>query len=277
MAAVLWKYENLIVEAQSLAGIRTAITLPQYSICIDVAQGLPHTMSMKKYFITHAHMDHAAGIPYLISQKNLQNIKGIEFYMPIEIVETMEKIMSLWGELEQHNYDFKFIGLSNNDCVPINNTHFVKAFKSTHRVPTLGYTLFEEKKKLKKEFYAATKSEILQLKEKNIEIETISQNPIFSYTGDTTAEVFNLCPWLLNTKVLFTEVTYLDERKTIEHAKQWGHIHLDEIIPILQKSCCEKIMFCHISSRYSLQEAVQIIRNKLPEDLKSRVEILTGR
>lgn len=277
MKPVLWQYKNLTVEAVSLAGIRTAIALPQFSICFDVAQGLPHVLSMKKYFITHSHMDHAAGIPYVISQKNLQNIKNAEFYMPEEMVAPIQNIMNLWGELENHKYEYQMQGLKNNDSISINKSYSVKAFKSCHRVPSLGYTLIEHKKKIKDEYSHLTKNEILNLKKQNIVIERTEDIPIFTYTGDTTIDVFEKCEWILNSKVLFTEVTYLDERKSIEHARSWGHIHLDEIIPYLSKAKAEKIVFCHISSRYSLQEATQIIFNKIPSDLKHKVEVFAGR
>jgi ribonuclease Z len=277
MDAVTWKYKNLLVQGNSLAGVRTAITLPQHSVAFDVANGLPHVLSMKKYFISHGHMDHAAGVPYIISQKSLQNIKGTQFYMPEELVEPLSEIIKLWGKIEGHQYNFEFIGLNKNDEVKLNDSFFVKAFKTTHRVPSLGYTLFEQKKKLKPEFRNTIKNELIQLKKNNIAIENTEQKPIFSFTGDTTVDVFQECSWLLNSQVLFIEVTYLDERKSIEHSRKWGHIHLDELLPIVAQAKCEKIVFIHASSRYSPRELTNIFNNRIPDDLKPKVEIFLGR
>jgi ribonuclease Z len=277
MEAITWKYKNLIVQGNSLAGVRTALSLPQHAIAFDVANGLPHVLSMKKFFISHGHMDHASGVPYIISQKSLQHIPGAEFYMPEELVEPLSEIIKLWGKIEGHQYDYKFFGLKKDEEVRLNDSFFVKAFKSTHRVPSLGYTLFEKKKKLKSEYKNKTKNELIALKTNKIAIENIEVKPIFSFTGDTTIDVFQECQWLLESKILFIEVTYLDERKTIEHARKWGHIHIDELLPIITKANCEKIVFIHASSRYSQRDLTNIFNNKIPDELKNKVEIFLGR
>lgn len=277
MNAITWKYKNLIVEGNSLAGVRTALALPQYSIAFDVANGPNHVLSMKKYFISHGHMDHAAGIPYIISQKSLQNVGGTQFYMPEELQEPLTQIIKLWGKIENHEYNYKFIGLKKDDEVKLNDTCFIKAFKTTHRIPSLGYTLFEKKKKLKPEHKDKSQTELIQLKRNKVEIENIEVNPIFSFTGDTTTDVFQECNWLLDSQILFIEVTYLDERKNIEHARKWGHIHIDELLPIIANSKCEKIVFIHASGRYSPREVTNIFNSKIPDELKHKVEIFLGR
>jgi ribonuclease Z len=277
MDAATWKYKNLIVQGNSLAGVRTALTLPQHSIAFDVANGMSHVLSMKKYFISHGHMDHASGIPYIISQKSLQNIGGTQFYMPKDLVNPMSEIIKIWGKIEQHEYNYKFIGLEQNDEIILNESFFIKAFESTHRIASLGYTLFERKKKLKSEYKNLHKDEIIQLKKNKIIIDDIVERPIFSFTGDTTVDVFQKCNWLLNSQILFIEVTYLDDKKSIEHARKWGHVHIDELLPIITKSNCEKIVFIHASSRYSIRELTNIFNTNIPEELKNRVEIFLGR
>jgi ribonuclease Z len=197
--------------------------------------------------------------------------------MPEELVPPMNEIIKLWGKIEGHQYNYEFIGLKKNDKVQLNDSYFIKAFKSTHRVPSLGYTLFEKKKKLKVEYKNKNKNELIQLKKNNIIIEDLEENPIFSFTGDTTTDVFQECDWLLKSKVLFIEVTYLDERKSIEHARKWGHIHIDELLPIINNSNCEKIIFIHASSRYSLRDLSNIFNNKIPDELKHKIEMFLGR
>lgn len=273
----LWKYKNLLIEGYSLAGISTAFALPQYSLAFDVGHGLPHILSMKNFFISHGHMDHASGIPYVLSQKALQNVKGTRVYMPRTLVEPMKQIMDIWSEIEKHEYIFSFVGLENNDEIILNDSHFVKAFSTTHRIPSLGYTLFHKKKKLKQEYRNLTGFQIAQLKKQGQVIEDTFTKPLFSFTGDTTIDVFNCCPWLQDSEVLFIEVTYFDDTKSIEHARKWGHIHFDELVPLFGKLQCERIVLIHASSRYSPRQLLHSYRDRVPKEFRDRVEIFWGR
>ena len=73
------------------------------------------------------------------------------------------------------------------------------------------------------------------------------------------------------------EATYLDSTRSIERAREWGHTHFDEIIPKLESIESERIVLIHSSSRYSLSEALQIIKKKVPEKEHDRIVIFPGR
>jgi ribonuclease Z len=73
------------------------------------------------------------------------------------------------------------------------------------------------------------------------------------------------------------ESTYLDDRKTIANAREWGHTHLDEIIPRLDEIESEQIVLIHISSRYSDAEALRLIKSRIPEKHHDRIVIFPGR
>ena len=109
-----WKYDDLQFHGVSLSGIRTSIIMPELHIAFDTAQGFPYLIPMKKFFISHGHLDHAAGIPYIISQKNLFRMPVAEYYMPASLVEPLTQIMRLWEKIEKHEYHFKFIGVDLN-------------------------------------------------------------------------------------------------------------------------------------------------------------------
>lgn len=272
-----WSHGKLNVEGLSLSGIRTAFSLPDYNIGFDVAQGFPFSINLKHHFISHAHMDHAAGIPYIISQKAMNHHSPAQFFMPSSQCSGMTKIMRLWEELEGHQYSFNFIPVDKGFSFEINKQLLVKAFPTTHRIQSFGYTLFEVKHKLKKEFANCSQNEILDLKLRKIDIQELYESPLFSFTGDTQIEFLESEPWIASSKVLFMEATYLDNRKTIAQAREWGHTHLDEIIPRLSEIHSEKIVLIHSSSRYSLKEANEILNKRIPPQYKDRVLIFPGR
>ena len=109
-----------------------------------------------------------------------------------------------------------------------------------------------------------------------IEINEWSANPLVSFTGDTQIEFLDLSPEVVNSKILIVECTYLDERKSIKNARDWGHIHFDELLPRLKEIKSEKIFLTHISSRYKISEAKKILQKKVEavdSDLWERIEL----
>lgn len=268
---------GLHLKGLSLSGIRTSISVPQWSTCFDVAQGLPFAVNMANFFITHGHMDHAAGIPYLISQKTMHHHRPPQFFMPTSLVEPMKGILQTWEKLEKHSYTYNFVGMQAGSVVELNKNLKIEAFQTVHRIDSLGYLAFEEKKKIKAQYQYHNGHQLAELKRKNIEVEDIVQNPLFAFTGDTQIEFIIHNPRVTHAKVLLMECTYLDEAKGKEAARQWGHLHLDEVIENLHHFNNEHIVLIHISSRYSTKAAGEILHRRIPTEHLSRFSIFPGR
>ena len=272
-----WHYGEYKFFGVSLAGIRTAISMPELSLSFDVAQGFPYLINLHKYFVTHGHLDHAAGIPYIISQKMMTSQKPGEFYMPPSLVGPMTDIMNLWSKIEGFPYNYKFIPVQADDEIEINNHCFIKVFPTTHRVESFGYTLFDRKKKLKAKLSHLTKDQIVELRRQGEEVNEIHEYPMVSFTGDTQIEFLEARPWIKKSKILFVEATYLDSMRPIERAREWGHTHFDEIIPQLDSIESERIVLIHTSSRYSTTDALRIIKEKVPAKHHERIVFFPGR
>lgn len=272
-----WNYQKYKFHGMSLSGIRTAIAMPELSLSFDVAQGYPYLINLKQYFISHGHLDHAAGIPYLISQKAMNSIPPGRFYMPGSLVEPMDQIMKLWEKIENHRYTYEFIPVKADDEIPLNAQTYVKVFPTTHRIESYGYTVFEIHKKLKSEYVGLAKDDIVQLKRQGHEVNEIHHIPTVSFTGDTQIEFLDSRPWVRKSRILLMESTYLDERKSIEHARTWGHTHIDEILPRLGDIESEQIVLIHASSRYSDREALKLLSEKIPAEYRDRVVLFPGR
>lgn len=272
-----WSYQKYKFQGLSLSGIRTAISMPDLSLCFDVAQGYPFVIHLKHFFISHGHLDHAAGIPYIISQRAMNSLEPGKFYMPPSLVEPMDQIMKLWEKIENHHYEYKFFGVKADDEIPINAQTYVKVFPTTHRVESFGYTVFEIHKKLKKEYQGCTREEIIELRKQGMDVNEIHHIPAVTFTGDTQIEFLDSRDWIKKSKILILESTYLDDRKTVEQARQWGHTHINEVIPRLAEIESEKIVFIHASSRYSDKEAQKLLMKNVPEVYHDRIVLYPGR
>ena len=277
MKSVTWEHAGLKIEGLSLAGVRTCVTLPQYLTAFDVAQGLPHAIGMNTFLITHGHMDHAAGIPYVISQKAMNSHKTPRFIMPASMVEPMKEIMRQWELIEGHKYELNFIGAKAGDEFSLNSKLLIRTFPTIHRVPSHGYSVYRRSHKLRADLEGLSSDEIINIRRKGEDPTEEKLDLLVSFSGDTQIEFLDLTPEVRSSKVLLLEATYLDDRKTVASAKEWGHTHLDEIIPRLETITSEKILLIHSSARYNLEEARKILHKRLPLHERERVEIFQGR
>ncbi len=268
----VWNHKNVRLVGYSIGGSATCITFPEADVAFDVAQGLPFALPISNLLITHGHLDHASGIPYLISQKAMMGITPPTIYMPDILLRPMREIMRLWEHIDQHTYQYQFHSVKPGDQLALKAPFFFRPFPTFHRVPSHGYTIFEKKKRLKEEYRQLAPMELGNLRRQGLTLEDHYDEAVISFTGDTTIECLD-SPQVQESRILLIEVTYWDEQKSVENARTWGHIHLFELLPKLEKLKCEKIVLIHASARYTSAYLREIIDARVPEHFKHRVEL----
>lgn len=268
-----WSHRDWVFTGYSLAGITTSVFCKTASVCFDVGQGLPFQLPARTIAITHAHLDHASGIPWLISQKNMNSQDNTLFLVPEHLYEPIQQILKIWQGVDEHQYKYRMRILRPGESVDLDKGLALRAFATPHRVPSQGYLLLQKKKRLKKEFEGATREAILRAKEQGVDPNEELTEPAVAFTGDTKIEFWESDPDVLRAKILFVEATFWDDAKPIDHARKWGHIHLDEVIELLPKITSEKIVLIHASVRYSTRMLESILEKKLPRAERERVVI----
>ncbi len=261
---------GLKLQGYSIAGTTTSVAFPDADVCFDVAQGLPFQIPIPNILITHGHMDHASGLPYLIAMKSMQSQAVPQVYMPESLVKPMSDIMKVWAHIDQHEYRFQFRGVENGRDYPLKPPYFFRPFPTYHRVASHGYTIYEKKKHLKPEFRTLAPAELGRLRKEGVTLDEFVNEPLLSFTGDSKIEFFDT-PDVRRSKVLLMEVTYWDQKKSVENAREWGHIHFDEVLPRLEQFQGEKIVFIHASARYTTAYIKEIIEARVPEHIKSKL------
>ncbi len=268
----VWTYRNIRLIGYSVAGSSTSLVFPEADVCFDVAQGLPFQVPISNILLTHTHADHASGVPYLIGQKAMTGQTPPTFYMPEASVRPMRELMRVFEELDGHTFQYQFKGVSPGMAFPLKGPYFFKAFPTYHRIVSQGYTIYEKKKHLKPEFRGLEPRELGNLRKQGVELDDFVDEPVLSFTGDTRIEFLDSKD-ARESRILIMEVTYWDERKSVENARLWGHIHLDELIPRLDEIRSEKILVIHVSARYTTKDLKRIIDERVPEHHKHRIEI----
>lgn len=175
----------------------------------------------------------------------------------------------------------------------------IRAFATTHPVPSQGYVAYGTKEKLKAEFIGSSASEIKALKARGVEITTTVEVPEVAFTGDTTidwvdratgcsgsanpsgeengasvdgATVDAVAADALRARLLICECTFVDDRCSAEDARRYGHTHIDDLVARADAFReTGAILLIHFSARYKAEEVREALAARLPEALKAKV------
>jgi ribonuclease Z len=266
-----WSYEDWLFTGYSLAGITTSIYCRNANICFDVGQGLPFQNSARHILITHAHMDHASGIPYLLSQKNMNGQKETNLYVPEPFAGPLQEILKLWQSVDGHKYEYNLRGARPGVLYELDKLYCIKPFATPHRIPSQGYILYQKKKRLRSQFRELGEPAILEARKRGEDPNEAYLSPMVAFTGDTKKEFIDSDPDIARAKILFVEVTFWDDAKPVEHARSWGHLHFEELLEILPRLQNERIVLIHASIRYSTRYLEEILARRVPEGDRARV------
>lgn len=256
---------ELRLEGVSRAGEETWIRVHPPGLAFDVGRGAPKLAGAKDLFLSHGHLDHALGLPFVLSLRTLHNSQSTRVFAPAAIVDGLEKMIGAAETLEGEIYEYEMRSLDPGDRIPVAKNLTVEAFATHHIVPSLGFHLLREKKRLRDEYRGLAGQELATLKARGIDIEVREEEIWLSYCGDTGPEIFDLEPRILASSVLLIECTFFDEDSRAR-ARQYGHMHMDDLIARAPEFQNQDLVLHHSSRRYDCAQLERLIAaNLAPE------------
>jgi ribonuclease Z len=165
------------------------------------------------------------------------------------------------------------IGLQPGDEVELSRELVVRAFSTRHTIPSLGYLVWERRKKLKPEYQSLTGEQIRDLRLSGVEVSAELRLPKVAYLGDTAPPGLDAFPEIYRAEVLILELTFVapNERPSLIH--KFGHTHLDDLLARADRFENEVIIASHFSTRLHPEQIQRIVEKRLPESLRGRVKI----
>ena len=265
---------GIAVEALSVGGVETCFQLPDFGLCLDIGRCPEGAIGQDRLLLTHAHIDHAAGLPYYVSMRSMRHQSPPDIYCPAASHPTLLKLLETWSELQADTLQCRLVPVSAGEQIPLPNDSFAQVFASPHRIETNGYTLFRRIRKLKTEHRGKDGAEIARLARTGSNIHDVVERAELCFPGDTTIDVLDVEPTVTTARVLFLECTFMGPDKQPEEARRGGHIHLDQIAAQAERFQNEHILLTHFSKRYSASQIRSEVARKLPKSLLERVELL---
>ncbi|RZB41919.1 tRNase Z TRZ1 isoform X1 [Glycine soja] len=268
--------EGYTVGGLSIGGHETCVIFPTLKVAFDIGRCPPRAVSQNFLLITHAHMDHIGGLPMYVATRGLYRMKPPTIIVPISVKEDVEKLFEIHRKMDQSELKHNLIGLDIGEEFYLRKDLKVKAFRTYHVIPSQGYILYSEKQKLKPEYVGLSGNEIKNLKSSGVEITYTLTEPEIAFTGDTMSDfiVDENNTDVLRARILVLECTFVNNSITVEHARDYGHTHLSEIISYAESLQNRAILLIHFSARYTVEE-IQHAVSALPPSLSGRTFALT--
>jgi ribonuclease Z len=263
---------DLTIEGVSLAGDETWFRVHPPGLAFDVGRGAAHLGGARDVFLSHGHLDHALGLPYVLSQRSQHEGAATRVFCPAAVVGALRALVGAAAELERTSYRYDLAPLAVGDRVEVGRDLAVEAFATDHVVPSLGYHLRRQKRRLAAAFVGRSGSELAALREQGVEISEAVDETVVSYCGDTGPAVFDLTPAIFTSRILMLECTFLGD-KLADKSDRYKHLHLADLEKVAGRFQNQAIVLHHLSRRHQVQELRAAVERRLP-DLAPRIHLL---
>lgn len=265
------QFDGLTIEGYSRAAVQSYWRIPELKVGFDLG-GSPWSFTgTPTFLVTHSHLDHMAALPTFVARRRMMKMEPPTIYLPEEILKNTECLLDVWQRLDRGRMAVDLKPVKPGDEFELSREHVVTVFRTKHTVPSVGFTIWDRRKKLKQELRDLSQDQIRDRKLAGEDVTEEVRFPLVCYTGDTSSEGLDACESVMKARVLITELTFYRPEHRKEKIKKFGHMHLDDFIERADRFENELIVAGHFSTRYHHEQLESAIANRVPESLRKRL------
>jgi ribonuclease Z len=260
------------VRGISVGGVYTSLAIPELGIVFDAGASPRSAGGIDTILLSHGHADHVGALPAMLGIRALHGkTKPPRVVMPVEIVDDLRSALVPLSRLQRWPLEIEAIGMAPGDEIALRGDLRVRAVKTFHPVPSLGYIVVRRVGKLKPGLGGLSGAEIAARRRAGEEVTEYEDRLELAYATDTLVSALDHAPELYDVRVLILECTFLDERKSLAAARAGCHIHLDEIIERADRFANEHVVLMHVSQIYRPDEVASVLDARVPPALRRRI------
>lgn len=266
-------HKGLTIEGYSRAAVQSYFRIPELKVCFDLGGSPWSFMGTQTVCVTHAHLDHLAALPVYVARRRMMKMDPPVIFLPEEAVENVHRLLQVWQRLDRGRMVCDIKGVKAGDEIELSREHILTVFGTKHTVPSVGYVIWDRRKKLKPEFQDMTGDQIRDIRLGGTEVTHEVRKPLVCYVGDSAPDGLDGYPPVYEAQVLITELTFFRPEHRKEKIHKFGHTHLDDILDRADRFKNELIILGHFSTRCHDQQMKQAVDRRMPQHLRERVEL----
>jgi ribonuclease Z len=266
-------HKGLTVEGYSRAAVQSYWRIPELKIGFDLG-GQPWAfMSTSTWFLSHTHLDHIAALPVYVARRRMMKMEPPTIYVPDSAIEPIERLLRAVSRLDRGRLPCTLLPARPGDEIELSREHVVTVSSTTHTLPSIGFVVWDRRRKLRKEYLGLPGHKIRDLRLSGVDVTQEARTPLIAYLGDSSPEGLDQCPAMFQAMVLITELTFVAHSHRKEKIHKYGHMHLDDILARRDKFQNEIVIATHFSTRYTDDRVHKILKKKIPDMLDGRLQI----
>ncbi len=276
-AAAEIEHGGVRIRGFSLAGEETYFVLPELNLGFDVGRCQREVLAVDNVFLSHGHMDHAAGVAYYFSQRLFIDNQPGNLFAPEALVEPIRRLLKVWGDIDGQEPPANIHPAYPGQDITLRRDLIVRPFEVNHPcrrriapIESLGFAAIEVRHKLLDEYQQLTGPQLVELKKQGVAITRRLEIPLVAYCGDTAPGAFLELDYVRDSRILLLECTFV-ERDHRERARAGFHMHVSDLPAIVARLRNEKIVLYHLSRRTALSDARKMLQREFGGKVDERV------
>ncbi|MEO0530601.1 MAG: MBL fold metallo-hydrolase [Planctomycetota bacterium] len=267
------KHGDLTIEGYSRAAVQSYWRLPEMNLGFDLGLQPWSFMGTETWFVSHAHLDHIAALPVYVARRRMMKMEPPTIYLPEETVEGVKQLLAAFVRLDRGRMPCELVGVTPGQEIELSRELVVTVTATTHTVPSVGYVVWDRRKKLKEEYTDLAGEQIRDLRLAGTEVTREVRTPMVAYLGDSSPKGLDASPDMYRAKVLIAEMTFVAPEHRKEKIHKHGHMHLDDWVDRAAMFENELVIAAHLSTRYHSRQVEKMVKKKLPDLLGGRLHL----
>jgi ribonuclease Z len=266
-------HNNLTIEGYSRAAVQSYWRVPELKVGFDLG-GQPWSfMGTATWFVSHTHLDHIAALPVYVARRRMMRMDPPTIYVPEHAVEGVQRVLRALSRLDRGRLPCQLVPTAPGDEIPLSRELVVTAHATRHTVPSVGFVVWERRRKLKPRYQGLSGEQIRDLRLQGTEVTEERRRPRVAYLGDSAPEGLDQSPEMYKAEILICEVTFVSPSHRKDKIHKLGHIHLDDIVERRERFENQIIIASHFSTRYHNRQIRHHVERLLPDRLQGRLQL----
>jgi ribonuclease Z len=265
------QHGDLTIEGYSRAAVQTYWRIPELKLGFDLGAQPWSFMGTETWFVTHGHLDHIAALPVYVARRRMMKMEPPTIYLPTATIPPIREILKQFTRLDRGRLPVNLIGVEPGMEFELSREHVVTAVATTHTVPSLGYIVWQRKRKLRPEYHGLSGNEIRDIRLGGTEVTEEVREPLLGYLGDSSPAGLDSNPAFYEARILICELTFVAPGHRRERIHKFGHMHLDDFVERQDRFQNELVIAAHLSTRYGASAVERMVRRALPDLLDGRL------